>query len=78
MQEMWVRSPSQEDHPEEETTTHSSILVWEIPWTEEPDWVQSIGSQRTGHYLVNKQWKTKYEPVAQRSWGGVTGGGSSQ
>ena len=29
--------------------THSSILAWEIPWTEEPGWLQSIGSQRVGH-----------------------------
>ena len=31
------------------TKTHSSILVWRIPWTEEPDWLQSVGSQRVGH-----------------------------
>ena len=35
-QETWVRSLGQEDPLEEETATHSSILVWEIPWTEEP------------------------------------------
>ena len=36
-------------------TTHSSILAWEIPWTEEPDGLQSTGSQRVGHDLVTEQ-----------------------
>ena len=36
MQEMWVQSLGQEDPLEEEMATHSSILSWEIPWTEEP------------------------------------------
>ena len=36
MQEMQVQSLGQEDPPEKETVTHSSILAWEIPWTEEP------------------------------------------
>ena len=36
MQEMWVQSLGQEDPPEKEMATHSSILTWEIPWTEEP------------------------------------------
>ena len=44
-QEMWVRSLSQEDPLEEEMATHSSILAWEIPWTEEPGGLQSMGSQ---------------------------------
>ena len=35
--------------PGEGNATHSSILVWRIPWTEEPDGLQSIGSQRVGH-----------------------------
>ena len=34
---------------------HSSILAWEIPWTEEPGGLQSMGSQRVGHDLVTKQ-----------------------
>ena len=34
---------------EEEMATHSSILAWEIPWTEEPDRLQSVGLQRVGH-----------------------------
>ena len=45
MQEMWVRSLGQEDLPEEEMATHSSIHAWEIPWTEEPGGLQSMESQ---------------------------------
>ena len=46
MQEMQARSLGQEDPLEEETATHSSILAWEIPWTEEPGGLQSMGSQK--------------------------------
>ena len=49
MQETWVRSLGWEDPLEEEMVTHSSMLAWEIPWTEEPGGLQSIGSQRVGH-----------------------------
>ena len=49
MQETWVRSLSEEDPSEEETATHSSILGWRIPWTEEPGELQSVGLQRVGH-----------------------------
>ena len=55
MQETRVWSLGQEDPLEEETANHSSILAWEIPWTEEPDGLQSIGSQRVWHDLVTKQ-----------------------
>ena len=44
-QEMWVWSPGQEDYLEKEMATYSSILAWEIPWTEEPGRLQSMGSQ---------------------------------
>ena len=44
MQETWVRSLGREDTLEKEMATHSSILAWEIPWTEEPGRLQSIGS----------------------------------
>ena len=44
-----VRSLSGEDPLEKEMATHSTILAWEIPWTEEPGGLQSIGSQRVGH-----------------------------
>ena len=46
---MWVWSLCQEDPVEEGTANHSRILVWRIPWTEEPDGLQSIGSQRVEH-----------------------------
>ena len=54
-QEMQVWSLSQEEPLEEEMATHSSILVWKIPWTEEPDRLLSKGSQRVGH-----DWATKH------------------
>ena len=47
--EDWVRSLGQEDPQKEEMASHSSILAWEIPWTEEPGGLQSMGSQRVGH-----------------------------
>ena len=47
MQDIWVLSLSQEDPLEEEMATHSSILAWEIPWTEEPGRLQSLGSQES-------------------------------
>ena len=49
IQETWVQSLDQEDPLEEGMATHSSILVWKIPWTEESDGLQFIGSQRVGH-----------------------------
>ena len=39
--------------PEKEIATHSSILAWRIPWTEEPGGLQSMGSQRVGHSSVS-------------------------
>ena len=48
-QEMLVQSLGQEDPLEEGVATHSSILAWRIPWTEEPSRLQSMGSQRVGH-----------------------------
>ena len=50
LQETWVESLGWEDPLEEEMAAHSSILAWEIPWTEEPGGLQySTGSQRVGH-----------------------------
>ena len=48
-QETWVQFMGWEDPLEKEIATHSRILAWIIPWTEEPDRLQSIGSQRVGH-----------------------------
>ena len=45
MPETWVQFMSREDSLEKEMATHSSILAWKIPWTEEPDVLQSMGSQ---------------------------------
>ena len=45
VQETWVRSLGREDRLEKEMATHSSILVWKIPWTEKPGALQSMGSQ---------------------------------
>ena len=49
MQEIWLQSLGREDPLEEEMATHSSILAWEIPWTEEPGRVQYMESQRVRH-----------------------------
>ena len=49
MQETQVQSLGQEDPLEEGMATHSRILAWRIPWTEEPRDLQSIGSQRVRH-----------------------------
>ena len=49
MQERQVQSLDQEDPLEEGTATHSRILAWRIPWTEEPGRLQSMGSQRVGY-----------------------------
>ena len=52
MQETQVWSLGWEDPLEEEMATHSSILAWKIPWTEEPGGLQSMGWQRVGHNWV--------------------------
>ena len=49
MQETWAPSLGQKDPLEEEMATHSSILAWKIPWTEEPGGLQFMGSQRVRH-----------------------------
>ena len=47
IQEIWVRFLDQEDPLEKEMATHSSILAWKIPWTEDPGGLQSMGSQKS-------------------------------
>jgi len=49
MQENQVESLGQKDPLEKEMATHSSVLAWKIPWTEESGGLQSMGSQRVGH-----------------------------
>ena len=55
MQETWVQFLGWEDPLEKEMANYSSILAWEIPWTEEPGGLQSMGSQRVGYDLGVKQ-----------------------
>ena len=49
MWDTWVRSPVQEDALKKKMATHSSILAWRIPWTEDAGRLQSMGSQRVGY-----------------------------
>ena len=60
MQEMQVQSLGQEDPLEKEMATHSSILAWEIPWTEETGGLQSMGLQKSWHNLVTKQQNNQW------------------
>ena len=62
MRESWVQSLGWEDL-EKETATHSSILAWKIPWTEEPGRVQSMGSQRVRH-----DWATSLSLSFKAKW----------
>ena len=55
MQDTWVLSLGWKDPLEKEMTTPSSILAWEILWTEEPGGLESMGSQRVRHNLVTEQ-----------------------
>ena len=63
MQETWVRSLGQEDPLEEEMATHSSVLAWRIPWTEEPGRLQSMGLLRVGH-----DWTTSLSFYTTKYW----------
>ena len=55
MQETWVESLGPEDPLEKGMATHSSILAWELPWTEEPGGLQCMELQRVRYDLVIKQ-----------------------
>ena len=57
-QETWVRSLGQEDPLEKDMATHSRILAWRIPWTEEPGGLQSMESQRVGRDCTTKHRHT--------------------
>ena len=57
MQETWGQSLGQEDSLEKGMATHTCILAWRIPWTEEPDRLQSTGSQRVRHDLATSTFK---------------------
>ena len=58
MQEMWVQSLGQENPLEKGIANHSSVLAWEIPWTEEPGGLPSMGLQRVKHDIVTEQQQT--------------------
>ena len=70
MQEVWVQSLGWEDPLEKEMATHSSMLAWEIPWTEEPGGLSTVGSQRVGHDWVTKRQQQKNRPLPhpQQFW----------
>ena len=56
--ETWIQSLSWEDPLGKEMATHSSILAWKIPWTEEPEGLQSMGPQRVRHDLTTEHTHT--------------------
>ena len=60
MQETWVQPLGGEGPLENEMATHSSILAWRIPWTEEPGGLQSMGLQRVGHDLATKEQQLNF------------------
>ena len=66
MQETWVQSLGQEDPVEREMATHSSILAWEIPWTEEPGKLQSVGLQKSQTQISNST-TTNNNPIHKGS-----------
>ena len=67
MQETQVQSLGREDPLEKEIATHSSMLAWEIPWTEESDGLQSMGLQRVRYDLVTKQQQVGYTLSMKRT-----------
>ena len=66
MRETWVQSLGWEDSLEKGMATHSSILAWRIPWAEEPDELESMGSQR-----VRPKWATRHSTARhEQGWKG--------
>ena len=63
----WIGSLGREDPLEKEMATHSSIIAWEIPWTEKPGGLQSMGSERVGYDWVTNQHHSLVIYVCQRS-----------
>ena len=72
MRVTWVWSLGWEDPPEKEMATHSRILAWRIPWTEEPGGLQSMGSQRVGHDWVTTFHLLLSEPQNTYLWNRAT------
>ena len=74
MQETWVRALDQEDPLEKGMAIHSSILAWRIPWTEEPDGLQILGSQRVGKdWVTNTATATATSYLSYKSWRSSSG-----
>ena len=63
MQESWVQSLGQEDALEKEIATHSRILAWKIPRTQEPVRLQSMGSQKSQIQLATEQQTITYKHI---------------
>ena len=68
MRENWVQSLGWEDPLEKEMATHSSILAWRIPWTEEPGGLQSTGLQRVGHVWVTSLSMYTVQVLVYSKW----------
>ena len=68
MKETWIWSLDWEDPLEKEMATHSSILAWEIPWTEEPDGLQSMGLQKSWTWLSMCSCKAMAPHSSTFSW----------
>ena len=66
--ETQVQSPGREDPLGKEMATHASVLAWEIPWTEEPGRLLSVGSQRVGLDLLMKQPPPTLRASRKGSW----------
>ena len=62
MQEIQIQPLGQEDPLKKEMVNHSSILAWRIPWTEDPDTLQSMGSQKSQTYRLNDNQLTQLSP----------------
>ena len=71
MQETQVRSLGQKDPLEEERATHSCFLVWKIPWTEKPDALQSMGSQKSLTWLSESTATTNIDVLFICAFGNV-------
>ena len=56
VQETQVQALDREDPLEEEMATHTSIVAWSIPWTEEPGGLQSMGTQKRQNLVTKQQW----------------------
>ena len=67
--EMQVRSLGCEDPLEEEMATHSGIPAWRMPWTEEPDGLQSVGSQRVKRLSIQAQGNSGQHISQVQEWG---------